>query len=100
MGDYFKKITGGVILVTTNVLDDKRVAEIWLTNAEKRDEDLLQELQSLYKEYHDKKYLVAVFMSGERDLAVTTSNLLCYNRKHLAEIEAKKHNRQSADAHK
>lgn len=69
------------------VRDDRKTVEIWLTNEEKQDSSLRQQLKPLYKEYHDKKYLVAVFQSGSRELADATSDLICYNRKRLAEQE-------------
>ena len=39
-------------------------------------------------------YLVAVFLSGERELADATSDLLCYNRKRLAEKEVQRQRQQ------
>lgn len=73
-----------------NVRDNSKIVEIWLSNSEKRDEQLRERLKPLYQEYKAKKYLVAVFESGERDLADATSDLLCYNRKHLAEQEVQR----------
>ena len=70
-----------------NVRDDRKTVEIWLTNTEKRNVALREQLKPLYKEYRDKKYLVAVFQSGSRELADATSDLICYNRKRLAEQE-------------
>ena len=70
-----------------NVKDDRKTVEIWLTNTEKHNEALREQLKPLYKEYRDKKYLVAVFQSGSRELADATSDLICYNRKRLAEQE-------------
>ncbi len=70
-----------------NVRDESRIVEIWLTNAEKRNTQLREQLKPLYKEYKEKNYLVAVFESGERDLGDAASDLLCYNRKRIAQLE-------------
>lgn len=72
-----------------NVRDDSKLVEIWLTNAETRDMALREQLKPLYQEYKARNYLVAVFESGERNLADAASDLLCYNRKRLAQVEAR-----------
>jgi hypothetical protein len=77
-----------------NIRDDSKIVEIWLTNAEKRDNALRESLKPLYQKYAKQKYLVAVFQSGERDLCDATSDLLCYNRKRLAEQEAQRQRQQ------
>lgn len=73
-----------------NVRDHCKIVEIWLSNSEKRDELLWERLKPLYQKYKAQKYLVAVFESGDRDLADATSDLLCYNRKRLAEMEVQR----------
>lgn len=77
------------------VRDDSKIVEIWLTNAEKRDSALGERLKPLYQKYAKGKYLVAVFQSGSRDLTDATGDLLCYNRKHLAEQEVQRQRQQS-----
>lgn len=72
-----------------NVHDDRKIVEIWLTNAEKRDTDLRERLKPLYREYKEKKYLVAVFESGDGDLYENTIALLLSNRRKLAEKEVR-----------
>ena len=64
--------------------------EVWLTNQEKQDESLKEWLKNFYQQYREKKYIVAVYMSGEQDLMEETSALLCYNRKRLAEQEVRR----------
>ena len=76
------------------VREDTRLVEIWLTNAEKQDADLRKQLKPLYQEYYNKKYLVAVFQSGGHDLADATADLLCHNRKRLAEAAARQEKQQ------
>ena len=70
-----------------NVRDSCKLVEVWLSSSEKRDALLREQLKPLYRKYKAQNYLVAVFESGERDLADATSDLLCYNRKRLAEQE-------------
>lgn len=70
-----------------NVWDDIKVVEIWLTREEKQNVTLREQLKPLYQKYKGKKYLVAVFESGSRDLWDETSALLCYNRKLIAQME-------------
>jgi len=77
-----------------NVRDDKELVEVWLNNREKKDPLLRERLKPLYREYKAMKYLVVVFESGQRDLADATSDLLCYNRKHLAEQAAQRERKQ------
>lgn len=73
-----------------DVKQESKLVEVWLTNAEQQDRQLLEQLKPLYKEYKDKGFLVAVFHSGHHDLTDTTSNLLCYNRKQIAQLEVAK----------
>lgn len=73
-----------------NVRDDRKIVEVWLTNQEKQDEALREQLKDLYQQYREKKYLVAVYMSGDLNLTEETSALLCYNQKRLAEQEIRR----------
>ena len=70
-----------------NIHDDKKMVEVWLTRAEKQDEALQQELKPLYAQYKNKKYMVAVFESGEQDLYQNTLALLSYNKRRIPELE-------------
>lgn len=73
-----------------NVRDDKKIVEVWLTNQEKQDEALKGRLKTLYQQYREKKYIVAVYLSGDLNLAEETSALLRSNRKRLAEEEVRR----------
>ncbi len=73
-----------------NVREDKKIVDIWLTNAEKNDPVLREGLNDIYKKYKEKKYLVAVFESGEKDLYQGTLDLLAYNKRRIPELEVKK----------
>ena len=81
-----------------NVSDDKQLVEIWLTNAEKKDLALREGLKDIYDMYKKKKYLVAVFESGEKDLYQGTLDLLSYNRRRCAELEVQREKKQRTAA--
>ena len=71
-----------------SVRDAQKIVEVWLTNAEKNDPAVAARLTPLYRAYQKKKYTVAVFQSGGSDLLGCTRDLLRYNRKRVAELEA------------
>ena len=77
-----------------NVKDEKRMVEIWLSNAEKRDTVLRESLKDIYDKFKKKKYLVAVFESGEKDLYQGTLDLLAYNKRRCAELEVQREKKQ------
>ena len=74
----------------TQIDHKKKLVTVWLTNAEQEDEGRQSELRSLYREYKGKKYTVAVFRSGQEDLAALTSHLLCHNRVCAAKAELRR----------
>ncbi len=73
-----------------NVRDDRKIVDIWLTNEEQQDQALREKLKPLYQQYEAKKYTVAVFLSGSRDLAEETGALLCRNKRRIAELEVQR----------
>ena len=77
-----------------HIKDEKKMVEIWLTNAEKKDPQLREKLKDVYAKYKKKKYLVAVFESGEKDLYQGTLDLLAYNKRRCAELEMKREKKQ------
>ena len=77
-----------------SINDERRTVEVWLSNEEKSNSAVRQRLKALYTEYAEKKYTVAVFMSGSQDLYSLTSDLLCYNRKRIAELEVEQEKEQ------
>ena len=77
-----------------SINDERRTVEVWLSNEEKNNPAVQQRLKPLYAEYAEKKYTVAVFMSGSQDLYSLTSDLLCYNRKRIAELEVEQEKEQ------
>ena len=70
------------------------MVEIWLSNAEKRDPVLRESLKDIYDKFKKKKYLVAVFESGEKDLYQGTLDLLAYNKRRCAELEVQREKKQ------
>lgn len=70
-----------------NVRSESRTVEIWLTREEKQDAKLREKLKPLYQRYKNEGYLAVVYESGERDLWDAASDLLCYNRKRIAQLE-------------
>lgn len=81
-----------------SINDASRTVEVWLSNEEKSNPAVRQRLRPLYSEYAEKKYTVAVFMSGNQDLYSLTSGLLCYNRKRIAELEVAREKETHIDA--
>ena len=77
-----------------NVRDSSKIVEVWLTREEKRDAELQERLKPLYREYKAKKFLVAVFESGEQDLEELTGSLLGYNKKRIVQLEMEREKRQ------
>ena len=73
-----------------NVRDDKKIVDIWLTNAEKKDPAVRESLKEKFERYKKENYLVAVFESGEKDLYQGTLDLLAYNKRRIPELEVKK----------
>lgn len=80
----------GDICLDVNIRHDQKLVEIWLTNAEKQDTLLQEMLKPLYGKWKQKGYLVAVYLSGAQDLCEVSSQLLCHNRKRLAELEGRR----------
>ena len=68
------------------VHEGKRLVEVWLTKSEKNQPQLRAELQTIYAQYKPRKYMVAVFQSGEQPLYPCVRDLLLYNRQRSAEM--------------
>ena len=77
-----------------NVRNESKIVEIWLTKAEKQDAQLQKELKLVYESFRGVGYTVATFLSGDQDLADTTSDLVCYNRKRIAQLEVEREKKQ------
>ena len=77
-----------------NVRNESKIVEIWLTKAEKQDAQLQKELKLVYESFCEVGYTVATFLAGDQDLADTTSDLVCYNRKRIAQLEVEREKKQ------
>lgn len=77
-----------------NVRNENRIVEIWLTRDEKRDERVQRELKLVYQSFKGTGYMVVTFLSGDQNLTDTTSDLICYNRKRIAQLEVEQEKRQ------
>lgn len=63
-----------------------KLTTVWLTRGEQEDPAVQAQLARLYADCRAKKYTVAVYHSGARDLLEQTSGLLCYNRRRMAQL--------------
>ena len=61
------------------VRDDKRIAEIWLTNSEQQSEEVQSVISEKTAEFSEKQYRIAVVRSGNRNLYDCTAGLLHNN---------------------
>ena len=77
------------------VQSGKKTVEIWLTNAEKDNEDLRDQLKLLYQKYKRQGYLVITFQSGNENLTDLTGALLTTNRRRMAEQTTGRSNQQT-----
>ena len=67
------------------VNENRKLAEIWLTNVESRDERMEMKLKSLCREFKEKRYRAVVFRSGMGNLEDLTAALVRKNyRKSVA----------------
>ena len=63
-----------------------KLATIWLAQGERENPAVNAQLDVLCRDCKSKKYMVAVFQSGPRDLLDQTSGLLVHNRRRAAQI--------------
>lgn len=68
-----------------NTHQESKLVDIWLSHKDQSSQDIQKRLQSIYRRCAEEKYTVAVFCSGQQDLAEETSALLQYNRRRSAE---------------
>jgi hypothetical protein len=66
---------------------DLGFAEVWLTNDDQKNEELLAWLQEQYPRWRAQKLMPVIFRSGKEDLYENTLALLKYNRRRSAELE-------------
>lgn len=78
-------------------LDEQKLVCVWLTRAESAEAGLRERLKPLCEEYREKKYMVAVYRSGDQELREVTGALLRHNRKLLAEREVQAEKEPAAE---
>lgn len=76
--------------------EDRRLVELWLTQAEQQDVALRESLKPIYQQYRKQKYLVTVYLSGQKDLYEQTRDLLLYNRQRTAQRQVQSARRQGS----
>ncbi len=81
-----------------DVCENPNIVYYWLTQAEKKNEDLQKTLTAQRKDWKNKGYKVCTFISGEGNLVDLTKDLLVHNREVIAQKEDVEHNNLSATA--
>lgn len=62
------------------VNQDFKFASVWLTNEEKEDEQLREDLVPIINAFKEKKYKFVIFESGSQNLLDLTAALLSHNK--------------------
>lgn len=70
------------------VHQNMKIVEVWLTQKERENKQLQEQLGQLYQDYKAKNFKVAQFHSGSDSLYDATRDLLLFNRKRIAELES------------
>ena len=75
----------GIPQLEINLHQESKLVDIWLSREDQSSQEVQDRLRSLYRRCAEEKYTVAVFYSGQQDLAQETAALLRYNRRRSAE---------------
>lgn len=70
--------------------ETSKILEIWMTNADQKDEACAAKVKQLIKKWHDKGFLPVVYKSGSEGLTENTSALLVTNRNRAARREVER----------
>ena len=62
------------------VNDEFKFAVVWLTNEEKENQQMRENLKPLMAEYKQRKYKFVIMESGKQDLLELTKGLLNHNK--------------------
>lgn len=68
-----------------NAHEESKLVDIWLSHEDQASQEIQERLQKIYRRCAEEKYTVAVFYSGQQDLAEETGALLRYNHRRSAE---------------
>ena len=72
-----------------NIREDRKIVDIWLTNAEKNDPVVKERLKQIYAKYAPTPYTVAVFFCGPNTLYDQTKALIQHNKRLEAQHNVK-----------
>lgn len=64
---------------------ESKLVDVWLSKEDQASQEVQTRLRELYRRCKEENYTVAVFYSGQQDLAEETGALLRYNRRRSAE---------------
>lgn len=78
--------------------ENSKIIFYWLTQKEKNDDNLQQDLNKKYDEYKSKGYKVCTFVSGDENLLDNTKKLLLHNLEIIAEQSFGDNSSLNADA--
>lgn len=76
------------------VRDDEKLIEVWLTKQEREKPEIKEQMAEICRQGKEKRFLVAVFLSGQEELGELTSALLRHNRDKLARQEVEQRKRK------
>ena len=76
------------------VRDNEKLIEVWLTKQEQEKPEIKEQMAEIYRQGKEKRFLVAVFLSGQEELGELTSALLRHNRDELARREVEQQERK------
>ena len=68
-----------------NPHQESKLVDIWLSHEDQSSQDIQERLRNIYRRWAEENYTVAVFYSGQQDMAEETGALLRYNRRRSAE---------------
>ena len=77
----------------------RKTVELWLTNQERQDPEVLASLKPLYRQYGEHSYQVAVFFSGQDTLYANTRELLLRQQRRLLRQRVQNRPESGAPAH-
>lgn len=66
--------------MNVEVNDEFKFAVVWLTNEEKENQKIRENLKPLMTEYKQKKYKFVIMESGKQSLLELTKDLLNHNK--------------------
>lgn len=74
--------------------DNEKLIEVWITKQEREKPEIKEQMAEIYRQGKERRFLVAVFLSGQEELGELTSALLRHNRDELAHQEVEQRKRK------